>query len=314
MRINRFFLLPVLFVAACGGATPDAKEPVPAASAAPEAASSASPSAAPAKQSIDADDADGARRWAAWDGPKSGAQVTTPRAWVIAPNTMSAGSDKLSFGSVHLRLVTVEKAGAEEVLFTDRNHKYAVPAALAWPVEAPKGLAKGAAVRCSFGGNTTVARVDTADAKSVTCAFRFMDATRRAKMPLTDVRRLSGKVEPGAPVVVHFGSDSSSHYLGMVVASAEDAVWVKVDTTFADGDARAGRAVHKLKPASVEVIDLSKPLKVGDACLATDISTLVPCKVSKVVEGGLAYVVEFEGGAAGGRKEWSFDEVVPVKK
>jgi hypothetical protein len=99
-----------------------------------------------------------------------------------------------------------------------------------------------------------------------------------------------------------------------VVAAAGDDVWVKVDTQFGDDDARAGRAAHKLKAADVEVIDLTKPLKAGDACAATDVAAIAPCKVSKVIDGGLAYVVAFEGGSAGGHTEWTLDEVAPAKK
>lgn len=304
----------LLLLAACGPATPDANAPV--------ATSSATASAAPAvpdppaKTGPDADAPDGVRRWAAWDGPKTGAAITTKRAWVIAPNTLGSGSDKLSFSSVELRLVDVEKANGDEVVFRDRKQTYAVPAALAWPAEAPKGLAKGAVARCAFGGNSVVARLEAAaaDAKSVTCAFRFMEKTRRERMAAADVLPLHGKIEPGAPAIVRFGSDASTRYRGTVMAVSGDDVWVKIDAQFGEGDARASRAVHKVRATSVEVIDLAKPLKAGDACEATDIAGLVPCKVKKVIEGGLAYVVEFEGGSASGRKEWSFDEVAPAKR
>lgn len=312
-RFALFVRMPLLFVlAACGGAQPEAVSPAPSATA--SAAPSASAPEPPAKVAPDADGPDGVRRWAAWEGPKNGASITTKRAWVVAPNTAVAGSDKLSFASVELRVVDVEKAGGEEIVFRDRKQTYAVPAALAWPAEAPKGLAKGAVARCAFGGNSVVARVEAADAKGASCAFRFMEKTRRERVAATDVLKLTGKIEPGAPALVRFGSDATARYRGVVMAASGDDVWVKIDGQFGEGDARAGRAVHKIKADRVESIDLAKPLKAKDACLAVDIAGVVPCKVGKVIEGGLAYVVDFEGGSASGRKEWTFDEVAPAAK
>jgi hypothetical protein len=302
----------LLFAAACSAA-PEAKDP-PAPSATADAPPPPPIEPAPAKVAPDSDGPDGVRRWASWEGPKTGAAITTKRAWEIAPNTAKPGSDKLSFASVDLRVVDVEKADGNEVVFKDRGQRYAVPAALAWPAEPTKGLAKGAPVRCAFGGSSTVARVDAADARSVTCAFRFMEKTRRERTPAAEVRPLSGRLETGAPALLRFGSDAGTQYRGWIVATSGDDVWVALDTQFSEGDARAGRAVHKVRAAGVEVIDVAKPLKVGDGCLATDITSIVPCKVSKVIEGGLAYVVDFEGGAAGSHKEWTFDEVAPVGK
>jgi hypothetical protein len=308
---NRHLAGLLLLLAACGGAQPEAANPAPTASA--TASASAAPEA-PAKTGPDADGPDGVRRWAAWDGPKTGPALTTKRAWVVAPNTASAGSDKLSFASVELRVVDVEKADGNEVVFRDRKQIYAVPAALAWPAEASKRVTKGGVARCAFGGNSVVARIESADAKAATCAFRFMEKSRRERTPLTDLLPLSGKLEPGAPVIVRFESEASARYRGAVMAASGDDVWVKIDAQFGEGDPRASRAVHKLKAASVEVIDVAKPLKVKDGCLAADIAGLVPCKVGKVIDGGLAYVVEFDGGSASGRKEWAFDEVAPLPK
>ncbi len=60
-------------------------------------------------------------------------------------------------------------------------------------------------------------------------------------------------------------------------------------------------------------IDMAKPLKVGDPCLATSIAKVEPCKVTKVIDGGLAYEVSFEGGG-GMKEEWGMDEVAPAPK
>lgn len=309
MRTAGLLVVSPLFLAACGGAQPEAAHPAPTAS----ASASAAPEI-PAPTGPDSDGPDGVRRWAAWDGPKKGPALTTKRAWVIAPNTASAGSDKLSFASVALRVVDVEKADGDEVVFRDRKQTYAVPAALAWPAEATKRIAKGTIARCAFGGHSVVARVEYAGAKAATCAFRFEGRSHRERTPLSDVLPLSGKIEPGAPVIARFESEPSARYRGAVMAARGDDVWVKIDGQFGEGDPRASRAVHRLKATSVEVIDVAKPLKPKDACLAADIAGLVPCEVSKVIDGGLAYVVAFEGGSASGRKEWPFDEVVSVTK
>lgn len=303
-------------LAACGGATPEARDP---AAATADAAPSASPAPAepPGRINPDADSPDGVRRWASWDGPKSGTALTTKRAWVVAPSAATAGTDKLSFAAVELRLVEVVKADGDEVVFKDRKQTYAVPAALAWPAEAARAAsapARGSAVRCAFGGGSVVARVEAVDARSVTCAFRLQEKSRKEKMAAADVVRLAGKIEPGAPAIVRFGSDTSVRYRASVMAVSSDDVWVKVDHQFAEGDPRAGRAVHKMRAAGVEIIDVTRPLKVGEACLATDITGVVPCKVTRVIDGGLAYVVEHDGGSAGDRKEWTFDEVAPAPR
>jgi hypothetical protein len=309
IRSSLAVLLPLSMLSvACGAAAPEARDAAtPPASAEP---SSDAPAAPPAPQSPDADSADGVRRWASWEGPKDGAAVTTKRAWVVAPNRPGAGpAERASFAAVDLRVVDVEKSDASELIFRDHKLLYAVPAALAWPAEAPRGLVKGAAVRCAFGGNAVVARVEAADAKSVTCAFRFQDRTRRERVPAAEVLRLGGKLEPGAPALVRFESESSGRYRGVVMAVRGEDVWVTLDAQFGEGDPRAGRAVHRVKAASVELLDLATPLKAGEPCQAADLAKVVPCKVGKVIEGGLAYVVEFEGGAAGDHKEWTLDEV-----
>jgi hypothetical protein len=310
----------LLLAAACGSSTPEAKEPSPAPSASAAASSepvstpttAAEPAAtgAPSKAGSDADGPDGIRRIAAWEGPKAGKAVTTKKAWVIAPNTMGRG-DKLSFSSVSLRLVSVEKGDGNELVFTDRGVKYAVPAALAWAAEPAKGLKKGSVVRCNFGGNTTVARVDAVDAKGVTCTFRFMEKPRKEKMALEEARVLSGKLEPGAPAFVRFEGDDK-RYRAVVATVDGDAAWVTVDTQFGDGP-RAGHAVHKVKAAAVEVIDMTLPLKAGDACLATQMGDVQACKVTEVLDGGLAYKVTFADGSAS-HGELGLDEVAPAPK
>ncbi len=57
---------------------------------------------------------------------------------------------------------------------------------------------------------------------------------------------------------------------------------------------------------------MSKPLKVGDACVAQGLGGVQPCKVAAVVDGGLGYTVSFEGGGA--PREMGLDEVAPAPK
>ncbi|HVK63964.1 MAG TPA: hypothetical protein VM694_05805, partial [Polyangium sp.] len=127
----------VLTVAACGGSTaenPPSADPAKATSTppsdAPSAAPTATPTAAPeAKPAAepekpkglvhDVDGPDGIRRWALWDGPKTAAAITTPKAWVIAPNMGRLGETKESFAAVRLKLVTVAKADANEVVYEE---------------------------------------------------------------------------------------------------------------------------------------------------------------------------------------------------
>jgi hypothetical protein len=296
-------------------ASPDAKSASPAsASSASASSASGSDTSAAGKPVHDVDGADGVRRWASWDGPKKGTAITTKKAWVFAPNLSAAGSEKESFGAVAFTLVTVAKADADEVVFEHRGKKYAVPAALARPAEAPTGLKKGSVARCSFGGSSIVGRIEAADAKGVTCAFRFMDKTKTEKLTPEEVFALDGKVGMGAAALVRFESEPDT-YEGMVVAASGEDAWVSVSTQFAiQGDPRADRSVHKVKAANVTPIDMSKPLKGGDACLATSIARISPCKVTKVIDGGLAYEVSFTDGGGGMKKEWPLGEVAPAPK
>jgi hypothetical protein len=321
----------LLAVSACGGPPPEgppaagppsppeaAPAPAAAAPAKPsaEAKAEAPPAAAPAssaKPVNDADGPDGVRRWASWDGPKTGAAITTKKAWVVAPN-LGGSSDKDSFGAVALKLVDVAKADANEVVYESRGKKYATPAALARPPARPGAVKKGGVALCSFGGSSVVGLIEAADAKSVTCAFRFMEKTRKEKLTPEEVLPLDGKPDLGAPALVRFESDPDTWYEAMIVAATGDDVWASVSTQFSEGDPRAGRSVHKVKAAGAKVIDLSKPLKVGDPCLATSIATIEPCKVTKVIDGGVAYAVSFEGGGGGFRKEWELGTVAPAPK
>jgi hypothetical protein len=303
----------VLSVAACGGAAaenPPPADPPKAASTAPSAAPTAAPTAAPPAESTassdgakrkhvhDADGPDGVRRWALWDGPKTGKAITTENAWVVVPRLTDEGK-KLSFGSVSVDLVDVVKADANEVVYTtryDKDSKYAVPAALARPQAAPKGVKKGALVFVEHVGGLTLGRVEVAQDELVTAVHRFGGETMKSDFDLSSLFPLEGPLGLGSPVMARFdGSDEI--YPGWIVATDADSAWVSMSTSFVgseQGD-REGRSVHKIKKANVTPIEVTKPLAVGAPCLGKRIVTLEPCKVKKVIEGGIAYVVTFEG-------------------
>ena len=321
-------ILPLLVVA-CGGPSPEAKEPsapppaIPSAapvatvapSATPSAAPTAAPTAAPAPSAStdDVDGPDGIRRWASWSGPKSGVAITAKRAWAVIPNMSGDGAD--SFAAVALAgPFDVIKGDATEVVYENRKHKLAISAALARPAQAPTGLTRGAAVRCAFGGSTVVAHVEATSAKETTCAFRFMGKTRKEKVKPDEVYPLSGKLDLGAPVIVRFEGDTDASYLGMVLAVSGEDAWVTVETQFGNGDPRANHFVHKVKTAGLEAIDLARPLKVGDPCRATRTVRIDACKVTKVIDGGVGYVVAFDDGERGLHEEWALGEVAPVAK
>ncbi|MDI1476952.1 hypothetical protein [Polyangium sp. y55x31] len=329
-----------LTVAACGG--PAAENPPPAdpanatsttPTAAPSAAPTATPTAAPeakpeAKSAApaepakpkglvhDVDGPDGIRRWALWDGPKTGAAITTPKAWVVAPNMGSMNDPKDSFAAVRLKLVTVLKADANEVVYEERGNKYAVPAALARPAVAPKGLKKGAYAICNFGQSHWVGRIEAVDAKSATCALWFMKKLRKEKLPLEEVLAFEGPLGMGSYAMVHFegGPDTESWYPAQVFAVSGEDVWVEIDTQFGNGyGEREGRRVHKVKTSNARPIDVSKPLAVGAPCLTEDNPRLGDCKVKKVIEGGLAYELTFKDGQPF-KEEWDIGTVAPLPK
>ncbi len=328
----------VLTVAACGGSSaenPPPADPAKATSttpndapsaagaAAPTASPEAKPEAKPAAQAEpakpkglvhDADGPDGIRRWALWDGPKTAAAITTKKAWVVAPNLGQLGATKESFGAVRIKLVTVLKADANEVVYEERGNKYAVPAALARPAVAPKGLKKGAYAICNFGGSHWVGRIEAVDAKSATCALWFMNKLRKEKLPLEEVLAFEGPFGMGSHGMVHFegGSDTDTWYPAQVFAVSGEDAWVEIETQFGNGyGEREGRSVHKVKTSNVRPIDVSKPLAVGAPCLTEDNPRLGDCKVKRVIEGGLAYELTFKDGQPV-KEEWDIGTVAPL--
>ena len=62
-----------------------------------------------------------------------------------------------------------------------------------------------------------------------------------------------------------------------------------------DPHPRAGKSAHKVKTSAVRVIDAARGLQRGDACVAPDFGKIEPCTVKRILEGGLAYEVTFEG-------------------
>ncbi|MDI1443345.1 hypothetical protein [Polyangium sp. 6x1] len=329
-----------LAVAACGG--PAAENPPPADPAkatsptpsdAPSAAPTATPSAAPeakpeAKPAAepekpkglvhDVDGPDGIRRWALWDGPKTGAVITTPKAWVVAPNLGRLGETKDSFGAVRIKLVTVAKADANEVVYEERGNKYAVPAALARPAAPPKGLKKGAFAICNFGQSHWVGRIEAVDAKTATCALRFMKKLRKEKLPLDEVLAFETPIGMGSHVMVRFadgGPDAETSYAGQVFTVSGEDAWVTVETQFGNGyGAREGRRVHKVKTANLTPIDVSKPLTVGAPCLTEDVVRFGACTVKQVFDGGLGYVLTFKDNEKPFQEEWDLGTVAPLPK
>jgi hypothetical protein len=311
-------LVPLLFLAlACAGAEAPPAESAP--SGPPPALASAPPppvptepadpgAAAPSGSTHDLDGADGVRRWRSWDGPIEGMPVGTAKAWVIAPNTISANDSKSSFSSVAPRLAEVAASDTKETIVRESWGQFAVPASLTRLAQPVAGLKQGATALCAFGGSSVVARIDAADAKRVTCAFLFMEKPRKESVAADEVLPLDGSLGFGAPAHARFGAgvDDPDWYEGFVISADTDHVWISIATQFADGDPRAGRSVHKLPAANVRAAEIAKPLKVGERCLATEIARIAACTVKKVLAGGLGYSVAFDDS---GPRDLPFDRV-----
>ncbi|HVK64814.1 MAG TPA: hypothetical protein VM694_10080, partial [Polyangium sp.] len=246
------------------------------------------------------------------------AAITTPKAWVIAPNMGRLGETKESFAAVRLKLVTVAKADANEVVYEERGNKYAVPAALARPAAPPKGLEKGAFAICNFGGSHTIGRIEAVDAKSATCALRFMEKLRKEKLPLEEVLAFEAPLGMGSYAMVRFedgGSDTDTSYAAQIFAVSGEDAWVTVETQFGNGyGAREGRRVHKVKMSNLTPIDVSKPLAVGAPCLTEDVARFGACTVKKVFDGGLAYALSFKDNESPVKTEWDLGTVAPLPK
>lgn len=293
---------PPLTPHAAGESTAIAPPPPPPPSAsAPPVVDAAPPTASP----HDADDGDGVRRWVSWKGPTAGSVVATPTAWAIAPNTLGVTPGKPSFSSVMVRIAEVVSSNEQETILRENWGRFAVPAALVQPAQPAPGLKRGAVARCSFGGNSVVGRIEAVTPKQVTCAFLFMEKPRQEKLAPEQILPLDGTPRLGAPVLARFASDASAWYDGFVVASDGEKLWVSIDTQFGQGDPREGQSVHEFAASDVRVLDL-KRLEVGAPCVAPDIGRVAPCKVKKVIAGGLGYSVAFEGGAT---RDVEFDRV-----
>lgn len=278
------------------------------------ASASTAPSPEPPKVVHDVDGPDGVRRMARWDGPQDGEVITAKKAWVVAPNMQVDGSTRLSFETPLLMLVDVVKADAKEVVFELNKNRYAVPAALA-RTGSTKGVKKGMAARCSFGGNHLVGRLDAVDAKSATCVVRLVDRTEKVKLTAEEILPIAGdKLAFGAPVVATSAGKSAAQHDGWVVAESGTDVWVTVERQFPDDARRVNGVVYKLPKSAVQVIDAARPLKVGDACLARQIAAMAPCKITKVIDGGVAYTVSFDDSFGSPWKEWTMDLVAPGPK
>ena len=316
----------VLFVACGGSGEADPKVGPPATSSQTTAAPSATPSTEPTttatvaskpeapKVVYDIDGPDGVRRMAKWDGPEDGEVITAKKAWVVAPNMQVAGSNKLSFETPTLMLADVIKADAKEVVFEVNKNRYAVPAALA-RTGSTKGLKKGMAARCSFGGSSVVGRLDAVDQKSATCAVRFLEKTEKVKLTAEEILPVAGDTLGfGAPIVALSEGASATPHDGWVVAESATDVWVTVERQFPDEARRVNGVVYKLPKSAVRPIDAAKTLKVGDACLARQVASMAPCKVTKVIDGGVAYVVSFDDNFGSPWKEWTMDLVAPGPK
>jgi hypothetical protein len=134
-----------------------------------------------------------------------------------------------------------------------------------------------------------------------------MEKPQKQKVAPEEVLALDGTAQLGSPVHARFAEQPEQWYEGVVLAASGEHAWVSLDTQFADGDPRAGRRVHKLAARDVRAVDLQKPLKVGEACLATELTQLAPCKVKKLIGGGLGYSVAFDSG--GNPRDLPFDRV-----
>jgi hypothetical protein len=166
-------------------------------------------------------------------------------------------------------------------------------------------------VRCPFGGNSVIARVDATDATTTTCNFRFIDKARKEKVPTAEVMRLDGSLQLGAPVHAQFESQPDVWYEGTALASEGDSAWVTLETQFTEGDPRAGKSAFKLKASGVRVVDASKALKRGDECVAADFGRIEPCRVKRLIDLGLGYEVSFEGDRT---QELELGKVAPKPK
>lgn len=284
------------------------------ATAAPTASATGEAAPAAPKVVYDVDAADGVRRMAKWDGPVEGEVIKAKKAWVVAPNVQVEGSTRLSFEQQALRLVDVVKADKNEVVFEINKNQYAVPAALA-RAGTTKGLKKGMAARCSQSGSGEVGLLTAVDAKSAVCAIRFLERTESLKLTPEEVLPLSAdKPSLGTPVIARSANARGSLHGGWVVAAKGDDLWISFERGFSDYPSRVNGAIFKVSAANVTAIDASKPLKVGDACLARQIQLVNPCKVTKVHDGGVGYTVSFDDGQSAVDKEWSAGSVAPAPK
>ncbi len=265
---------------------------------------------APAKVVYDVDGADGIRRMVKWSGPVPGEVIGSKKAWAVVPNMLVENSTKRSFEMQTIEFVDVLSADAKEVVFEINKEKYAVPAALA-RAGGTKGLKKGAAARCNSERNALIGIVTSVDKKSVKCKVRFLSATQEINLTPEEVLPLfPEKHSFGTPLVVRSSNAAGSRHEGIALVENGAEHFAIFERGFPDYSNHETGSVFKVSTSNIQPIDPAKFLKVGDTCLARQIQLVVPCKVTKVIDGGFAYEVQFEDKLGSPEKEWTLGMVL----
>jgi hypothetical protein len=286
--VPSFVLIAAAFVAACGPAEqpPAVPTSAPTASAAPTvtAIATTAPAASSAEIVTPPKPEKRVLQFWSWDGPTDGPAITGKRAWTA----IAEGKADDRYRRVFISVEPFTKVDGKNNVFTAPYGEVVSPVALAANLTPPASLKKGDAVFADNSNDSAFGRVTKIEGETVTMSYVFGQLAGEHEAPKAEVVLLDGTPKLGAPVA--YRVDGKWHVGRLLLKGAEEA-WVAphwVDNS----------PFVKVKGADVRVIDVSKLLKVGDACIALgpNGNELVPGKVVKVLDDGVFYDVAIPGG------------------
>lgn len=287
--------LSSLLLAGCSGPAENTPPAVPSSTGAPAAPSASATAGATAAVSASAtataEEAGPPKRtkptlrFFSFDGPDAGPAITGKRAWTA----IGEGAHDDRYRRVFISVETFVKADGKNNLFSAPYGDVVSPVALAQNLAAPASLKKGDAVMAENSNDNAVGRVVSVSGDTVKMGYVFGELPGELEAPLAEVLTLDSTLKLGTPAAFKV---SGKWIVGRFLAKTAEDAWVApfwVDNS----------PFVKVKATDVRVIDVSKPLKAGDACVALGPMSrgeMIAAKVTKVADEGLFYEVKPEKG------------------
>ena len=294
-------LLFVAYAFGCGNSAPPAVSapPAPSSSSATTSVETSAPATPSTSASTPATTAastskpksKGPYHWTDFSGPKVSTKITAERAWAVIPVGLDGdwGDAKLE----RLKFVRDEKD--EQVFLRIGDEEIFVPSAMTHvaPPEPVSGLTKGTPmmvdVAASYGYARVTAITKSGDGSETLVKILYQWGSDgppvEDELRLDQVIKLDDKLAFGQPIA--FKADGAWK-CGNVAYTDKDVTWAITPNGVAT----------KVATADVKVIKVMKPLKKGEKVWGWESykRKLTAGKIVEVIEAGVAYKVQFEGG------------------